>query len=386
MKDEPRPIDCSRAEGLFRGLLEAAPDAIVIVNQEGIIALINSQTEHMFGYGREELLGKNMEILIPENLRDRHIAHRTSFHESPQTRRIGRGQIISARRKDGREFPVEIGISPLETEDGPLGISSIRDITDRIIADEAIHELNRELEARVHQRTAALRMANENLQKEIAERHRLEHEILDISEREQQRIGQDLHDDLGQRIAGISYMSRVLANQLSADSSPECTSAEKIADLLNDALSLTRSLARGLHPVSLKSGGLIAALSDLAERTSDIFSVACTFTGPSENVELNHPVATHLYRIAQEAVTNAVNHGSATGIRITLFSHPDETTLTVADNGKGMPPPDPLHKGLGLRIMQYRSDVIGGSLEFSAPDTGTGTRVTCAVPETICGH
>ena len=149
---------------------------------------------------------------------------------------------------------------------------------------------------------------------------------------------------------------------------------------------LAEQLIHGWQATDVVLDAGVAALSDLAERTSDIFSVACTFTGASENVELNHPVATHLYRIAQEAVTNAVNHGSATGIRITLFSRPDETTLTVADNGKGMPPPDPLHKGLGLRIMQYRSDVIGGSLEFSAPDTGTGTLVTCAVPETICGH
>lgn len=235
------------------------------------------------------------------------------------------------------------------------------------------------LEARVHERTSALRRANAKLQKEIAARHRLEKEIIEISEREQQRIGRNLHDDLGQRLVGISYLNHLLANTLEAAGAPEAEQAAKISALLNDALALTRSLARGLHPVALESGGLIAALGDLAERTSGIFQIKCCFTGPPTEPGLAHSVATHLYRMAQEAVTNAANHGMASEIRIGLVTQPGRTTLAVVDNGSGMQKPGPRSKGMGLRIMNYRADVIGGTLAFSTPENG-GTMVTCTIP------
>lgn len=237
------------------------------------------------------------------------------------------------------------------------------------------------LETRVHERTSALSRANEKLRKEIAARHRLEREILEISEREQQRIGRDLHDDLGQRLVGISYMSHLLANALAASGAPEAQQAAKITALLNNALGLTRSLARGLHPVSLQSGGLMAALADLAERTAEMFQVDCRFTGPTAEPRLSDSAATHLYRIAQEAVTNAVNHGKADVIRIELNAELDRTVLSVSDNGTGLPKLSPRRKGMGLRIMNYRADVIGGTLSFAASAKG-GTTVTCAVSTT----
>jgi signal transduction histidine kinase len=235
------------------------------------------------------------------------------------------------------------------------------------------------LEARVHERTSALRRANAKLEKEIAARRRLEKEILEISEREQQRIGRDLHDDLGQRLVGISYLSHLLANTLESNGAPEAEQAAKITALLNDALALTRSLARGLHPVALKSGGLMAALGDLSERTSEIFKIKCRFIGPAAEPGLPDGVATHLYRIAQEAITNAVNHGKACEIRIGLITQPGRAALSVADNGSGMPRPVPRTKGIGLRIMNYRANVIGGTLAFATPGNG-GTIVTCTIP------
>lgn len=237
------------------------------------------------------------------------------------------------------------------------------------------------LETRVHQRTSALSRANEKLRKEIAARQRLEKEILEISEREQKRIGRDLHDDLGQRLVGIYYMSHLLGSSLAASGAPEAQQAAKITALLNDALGLTRSLARGLHPVALQSGGLMAALADLAERTSEMFQVDCRFTAPGAEPRLSDSAATHLYRIAQEAVTNAVNHGKADMISIELHTEPDSTLLSVADNGTGMPKLNPRRKGMGLRIMNYRADVIGGTLSFASP-AKSGTTVTCAVPST----
>lgn len=235
------------------------------------------------------------------------------------------------------------------------------------------------LEACVRERTTALRKSNEKLRKEIAARQRLEKEILEISEREQQRIGRHLHDDLGQRLVGISYMSHLLAGNLKSGGSPEAGQAEKITHLLNEALSLTRSLARGLHPVALKSGGLMAALADLADQTSQIFGIRCLFVGPRHEPVLADSSATHLYRIAREAVTNAVHHGRAEAIRIELGCQPGLTTLTVTDDGVGMPKFHPSCLGMGLRIMSYRADVIGGTLVFSTP-AGGGTRMICSIP------
>ena len=351
---------------LLGGMLDAAPDAIVLVNREGLIEYTNSRTGRMFGHRHSSLPGQPVDLLIPG------IAM-SGLKQGDHT--------LEGLRKDDTRFPVEICSSPLPTREGVMVIHSIRDATGRVRTEEFIRKLNSELEARVHERTAALRKANDKLHKEIAARHRLEKEILEISEREQQRIGRNLHDDLGQRLVGISYMSHQLAGALQAIGSPEAGQAAKITALLNDALSLTRSLARGLHPVALKSGGLIAALADLADRTAEIYQVACHFVGPADEPPLTDTAATHLYRIAREAVTNAVNHGRAKKIHISLgvATVTGHAELRVADNGCGMPRLSPRRKGMGLRIMNYRADVIGASLVFSTPENG-GTLVTCAVP------
>jgi PAS domain S-box-containing protein len=351
---------------LLGGMLDAAPDAIVLVNKQGLIEYTNSRTGRMFGYRHASLPGQPIHLLVPG---------------LPAIGRKRGEHTLEGRRRDGSGFPVEIGSSPLATREGVMTIHSIRDATGRVRTEEFIRKLNSELEARVHERTAALRKANEKLHKEIAARHRLEKEILEISEREQQRIGRNLHDDLGQRLVGISYMSHQLAGALQVLGSPETGQAAKITALLNDALSLTRSLARGLHPVALKSGGLIAALADLADRTSEIYQVACRFEGPADEPPLTDTAATHLYRIAREAVTNAVNHGQAKKIDIALGVAAAHTELRVADNGCGMPRLSPRRKGMGLRIMNYRADVIGASLTFTTLQNG-GTLVACTVPAT----
>ena len=369
------------ADARFRALLEAAPDAMVIIDDIGCIQLVNTQAERIFGYTRGELLGKPVELLIPARFHRIHEKHREVFAAAPFTKSLGSGRVLSALRRDGSEFPAEIGISPLQTPDGMLVISSIRDVTERTRAEEEIRRLNNELEEGVNRRTAALRKANDELRREIAARHRLEREILEISEREQQRIGQDLHDDLGQRLVGIAYLSEVLANSLIAGGSSEAEHATKITALLKNALALTRSLARGLHPVALKSGGLMAALADMAERTSEIFQIECRFSGRIDDSLLPDSVATHLYRIAQEAVTNAVNHGKASriGISIERQEPAGGHRLCVRDNGSGMPRLNPRRRCMGLRIMRYRADFIGAKLVIENHPDG-GTLITCVIP------
>ena len=211
----------------------------------------------------------------------------------------------------------------------------------------------------------------------IADREELERALLQISEREQTRIGQDLHDGLGQHLAGIELMSQVLEQNLSAKKlKMEACRAGDIARHVRDAISQTRLLARGLSPFVLESEGLLSALNELAHRTENVFRVACEFYG-SEKLNVPEAVGNHLYRIAQEAVTNAIKHGKAKRIEIRLESE-GPLSLTVKDNGSGIPPALPKKRGIGLRIMEYRAHVIGGTLTAERDRAG-GTIIRCII-------
>ncbi len=211
------------------------------------------------------------------------------------------------------------------------------------------------------------------------DRHRLEQEILQISEREQQRIGRDLHDDLGQQLAGLSIMASVLTRTLAGNAAPEAPAAAKISELLKKAVAMTRSLARGLHPVAPEPDGLASALHDLAARVSGLFHIDCQFDCAAAIQMNDNTAATHLYRIAQEAVSNAVKHGHAQHVRIGLSSDTASLTLTVKDDGCGISAPEPQQQGMGLRIMHYRAGMIGARVSIAKQETG-GTCVTCTLP------
>lgn len=235
-----------------------------------------------------------------------------------------------------------------------------------------LRKSQQELEDRVQQRTAAL-------SSEIQERTRLEKEILEISEREQRKIGHDLHDNLGQHLTATAFASQVLTEQLETKSLSESAAARNVVNLVEKAILLTRSFARGLHPVEVEAEGLMDGFQELARNTSERFQVVCEF-------ECGEPVllddansSTHLYRIAQEAITNAIKHGKAKRIKISLKKASDEIALTVTDDGIGLPDNRRGGQGLGLRIMAYRAGMIGATFKIERM-AETGTRVTCKLP------
>jgi PAS domain S-box-containing protein len=214
---------------------------------------------------------------------------------------------------------------------------------------------------------------------DITERKQLENALLEVSDREQRRIGQDLHDGLGQHLAGIELMSQVLEQKLAAKKlKAEASHAGELARHVRDAISRTRLLARGLVPVVLESEGLMSALEELAENTDQMFGISCRFECKKRVLVHNPSVATHLYRIAQEAVSNAIKHGKAKRICISLQGAGDRICLAIRDNGIGMPKETGKPKGMGLRIMQSRASMMGAALTLER-EPGKGTAVICSL-------
>jgi signal transduction histidine kinase len=229
--------------------------------------------------------------------------------------------------------------------------------------------LVRELDRRVHERTVAL-------QREVAERQRLDQEIARVADRERRRLGQDLHDSLGQHLTGTALAAQVLKEKLAAKSAPEAREAEKLVHHVEEGIDLTRNLARGFFSPELDADGLSVALEGLAENITERFRVNCVFDGEDSVPVRDSTVATQLYRIAQEAATNSAKHAAAEWIEIRLSMDGPELTLTISDDGIGLPDKLPHPPGLGLRLMRHGASLIAAS--FNVRRNGDrGTVATC---------
>jgi len=250
---------------------------------------------------------------------------------------------------------------------------------ERIRAEEEILRLNAELEIRVQRRTADLKLTNAKLQASISERKRLEHELLEITERERRRIGLDLHDDLGQKLSGIALMTKGLELKLAREKSKSTKDATHILKLVQETMSHTSSLARDLTRLDLTEGDLRDALKSLALRVNQLFGITCRFKSKDPVPALESSVISQIYKIAQEAVTNAIKHAKASKVSIHLTAQPEGLVLMVENNGRPFPDLTVHPTGLGLKIMNYRASLIGASLEVKGLGSN-GTLVTCTIP------
>lgn len=327
------------SEARLRAVFLTAVEGIITINDRGLIDSVNPAAERLFGWSAAELNGRNVSILMPEPFRSQHDGYLANYNATGQKRVIGVGREVFGQRKDGSIFPIDLSVGEFTVGGRRLFTGIIRDIT---------------------------------------EPRRLQAEVLRIGELAQQRIGRDLHDDLCQQLAGIEFLAQTLAKRLLDANRPEAPAAEEIARLIRSAVGYTRDLSHGMSPLSPEPDGLHSALEELAVRTARHFNVQVDFRCPHP-IQFNQPeVATHLYRVAQEAISNAIRHGKANHIEIGLAGAGERIHLAIRDNGRGLPKTLPKSRGMGLRIMQYRAGIIGASLIIQREPTG-GTTVACSV-------
>jgi PAS domain S-box-containing protein len=356
-------------------LLDLSSDAILVRDSSHRIVYWNSGATELYGYSKKEAEGKVSHELLrtehPEALRNISAKLRRDNRWSGElvhTRKNGTKITVSSRwvlDRDARGKPISV----LETN---------TDITARKRAELALRRSKEVLEETVDQRTQELRVANTELKNEIERRKGLEGEILTISDREQQRLGQELHDGLCQHLTAVAFMTRSIALRLKNHRVIEVDDIDKIAQLVNDAATDTRNLSRALHRLDVDAAGLVDALQDLVDR--EIWRTPCRLeVKPSFRID-DDAAAAHLYRIAREAVINANKHAQAREVVIKLERSRREMVLHVLDDGIGLSTDPKLKQGLGLHIMMYRSKLAGGRLEIDSPKN-RGTRVSCYLPD-----
>ena len=322
-----------QSEERLRTLMEQAPDAYLVLTTGGDICDVNPGACKAMGYTRTALLGRPIAAFMDVN----------ELVGKPMAwDRVKKGEVFThtrrLRRADGSYAVFEAQTAPLS--DGHVLVIA-RDITDR---------------------------------------RRLEKEVVEVSRREREAVGRDLHDSLGQQLSGLSLLCAGLAHDLAAKGLPEAAQAERIAALLGASVGQTRRIAQGLCLVDLASVGVAAALRSLADHVSEVFGVSCRYEQDGEDVIPRDATAAHLYLIAQEAASNAVRHGGAKSVLIKLRTRRGLGRLLVQDDGCGFSPTVVPGVGLGLRTMRYRADIIDGALEVTSDPTGTTVKCTFPLP------
>jgi PAS domain S-box-containing protein len=328
----------------YRAVFEAAPDGIVVVDAEGLIRDMNPRAEELFGYERGELVGKQVETLVPASIREAHERDRSAFLAEPRARPMGMGLELRGRRSDGSTFPVEISLSPWRTPEGLFVISTVRDVTQR----RRLRQFG----------LGALRAAEE----------------------ERRRIARELHDDTAQRLAAILLRLHLVHAERSVSERERLL--DEVRSELVEASEAVRRTARGLRPPALEEVGVVTALRAHVRSREDQGGPSVELDAHPVDEDLDEEGKLVLYRVVQEALSNVMRHADASRVGIRIAVAQGRVTALVEDDGCGFDPRLRLAedgRGLGLIGMRERAALVGGSVSVeSAP--GAGTRVRLEIP------
>jgi two-component system sensor kinase FixL len=353
-----RPV--RESEQRLRAIVDTAVDSIIAIDERGIIDSVNLATERLFGYTAAELLGRNVKMLMPEPYRREHDGYLRSYVRAGIAKIIGIGREVTGRRKDGSTFPMSLAVSEMR-----LG--------QRRMFTGIVHDLSGQ--------------------------RQLERQVLEAASAEQRRIGRDLHDGLCQELVSLSLGLELVARKLATKHlSAEAAGIDKLSESLQAVTSQARQLAHGLNPVDVEGGGLPDALEQLASRVSESTAIACVFHWDQRAQARDGTVATNLYRIAQEAVSNAIKHARPSRIDLYLAHTNGQLAMRIEDDGRGLPkasslsireaaaaralpphPDRPQRTGIGLQTMNYRARLIGGTFDIRPAASLKGTVVTCSL-------
>ena len=377
---DPAEDDLSRARlAEIEAYYDTAPVGLCVLDTELRYVRINERLAEINGRPVSEHLGRTIREVLPE-LADQAEPWLRDVLETGEALRDVEITVETHGEEAGERTRVE-NWYPMRDEDGEVcGINIVvEDLTDRKRVAEELAQLNVELEERVTERTKELNTANRGLRQEIVERRRLEAEIVAITERVQSRIGQDLHDDLGQQLSALGMLASAIERDLRRDTHAKAESVARLNGLIKQAIDTTRGLAKGLYPIELEKGGFIVAIEELARVTQAFSSVECLVRGKA-TFPLGETSAIHLYRIAQEAVNNALKHAAPRRIIIDCTTITGVPTLTITNDGLPFKKPRSRRHGLGLHILEYRAGLLGAEITIS-PGPDGGCKLTCSLAQ-----
>lgn len=367
-------------EQTFRRLIEdSIPSGIAAVDADGKLTYVNPAFCELVGWSDTELLGaKSPFPFFPANEIE---TIQRALDQVGQGHAPRGGFEFKFQHRSGKIFDVLLLLRPFKDAQGKVNgwLGSVTDITQRKLAEEALRRAHDQLEQRVRERTADLMAANQELEKAIRERKRLENELLEITEKERRRIGLDLHDDLGQKLAGISLMMKGLEVMLRRKKAPEAAEAEKIAVLITQTVDHASNLAHDMAVSEAPEKDLASALGGLVHDIQNLFKIGIQFKVEGKIPPVEKSVVAQFYKITQESITNAVKHGKAKQVTVQLERQPKQLVLSIRNNGLPFPSMIDQRKGMGLRIMNYRANTVGATLEVK-PAKPKGAVVTCVLP------
>ena len=334
-----RPIEqaIDQQAETFQILAETSREGIVLANTDGIIQFVNPAVEKLFGYRHGELVGQTVKRLMPPEHSLMHDKYMKNYLQTGIPRIIGNGRQLTAKRKDGTRFPIYLSIGDINTSHARLFAGLIVD---------------------------------------ISEQQQLQREVLEIPVSEQRRIGQELHDGLGQQLTGLGLLATSLLNKASK---PEHELATKLASGLQEAISQVRALSRGLMPVDIDAEGFMNSVQNLIADIRSQSDISIVLNIRDRVKVSDNTSAMHLYRIVQEALNNAIKHADASSIEVGMAIEGNRGCLLVRDNGKGLDKASEKSAGLGLRIMRHRCGLIDAELQINTSYV-EGTEIKCYFP------